>query len=54
MTHWLGTVNIIIFIVYVVVQFYPWFELCFLLFLGIVIYENEFVKKEKKFEPRIK
>ena len=36
------------------VQFYPWFELCFLLFLGIVIYDNEFETKEKKIEPRIK
>ena len=26
----------------VVVQFYPWFEFSFLLFLGIVMYDNEF------------
>ena len=28
--------------VYVVVQYYPWFKFSFLLFLGIVIYDNEF------------
>ena len=26
---------------YVVVQFYPWFKFYFLLFLGIVMYDNE-------------
>ena len=34
--------------VYVVVQYYPWFKFSFLLFLGIVIYDNEFERKEKK------
>ena len=32
--------------VYVVVQFYPWFKFYFLLFLGIVMYDNEFETKE--------
>ena len=34
--------------IYVVVQFYPWFEFYFLLFLGVVMYENEFERKETK------
>ena len=34
--------------IYVVVQFYPWFECYFLLFLGVVMYENEFERKETK------
>ena len=34
--------------VYVVVQFYPWFIFSFLLFLGMVMYDNEFETKEKK------
>ena len=39
--------------VYVVVQFYPWFKLYFVLFLGMVIismvmYDNEFETKENK------
>ena len=29
-----------------VVQFYPWFKFCFLLFLGIVMYDYEFETKE--------
>ena len=33
---------------YVVVQFYPWFKFCFLLFLGMVMYDNEFQTKENK------
>ena len=40
--------------VYVVIQFYPWFKFYSLLFLGIVMYDNEFETKELKFEPRIK
>ena len=32
----------------VVVQFYPWFKFSFLLFLGIVTYDNEFETKENK------
>ena len=31
--------------VYVVVQFYPWFKFYFLLFQGMVIYDNEFKTK---------
>ena len=34
--------------VYVVVQFYPWFNFYFPLFLGMVIYDNEFETKENK------
>ena len=33
---------------YVVVQFYPWIKLYFLLFLGVVMYDNEFETKENK------
>ena len=33
---------------YVVVQFYPWFNFYFPLFLGMVIYDNEFETKENK------
>ena len=36
------------------VQFYPWFKFYFLLFLGMVIYDNEFETKEMKFKKRIK
>ena len=32
----------IYFIIYVVVQFYPWFKFYFPLFLGMVMYDNEF------------
>ena len=42
----------------VVVQFYPWFKFSFLLFLGIVMYDNNMImslkQKKRKFEPRIK
>ena len=45
-------------VVYVVVQFYPWFKFSFLLFLGMVIYDNNMImslkQKKRKFEPRIK
>ena len=34
--------------VYVVVQFYPWSKFPFLLFLGMVMYDNEFQTKENK------
>ena len=44
--------------VYVVVQFYPWFIFSFLLFLGMVMYDNNMImrlkQKKRKFEPRIK
>ena len=33
--------------VYVVVQFYPWFKFYILLFLGMVMHDNEFQTKEK-------
>ena len=38
------------------VQFYPWFKFSFLLFLGMVMYDNNMImslKQKKKFEPRI-
>ena len=38
----------IVLIVSVMVQFYLWFKFSFLLFLGIVIYDNEFETKENK------
>ena len=44
--------------VYVVVQFYPWFKFSFVLFLGMVMYDNNMImslkQKRRKFEPRIK
>ena len=33
---------------YLVVQFYPWFKFYFPLFLGMVMYDNEFEPKENK------
>ena len=38
---------------YVVVQFYPCLKLYFLLFLGMVMYDNEFEAKEMKFKSGI-
>ena len=38
----------IVLVVSVVVQFYLWFKFYFLLFLVIVIYDNEFETKENK------
>ena len=35
-------------LVYVVVQFYPWFNFYFPLFWGMVIYDNEFETKGNK------
>ena len=44
--------------IYVVVQFYPWFKNSFLLFLGMVMYDNNIImslkQKKRRFEPRIK
>ena len=44
--------------IYVVVQFYPWFKFSFLLFLGMVMYDNNMImslkQKKRRFEPRIK
>ena len=34
--------------VFVVVQFYPWFKFHFPLFLGMVMYDNEFKTKGNK------
>ena len=33
---------------YVVVKFHPWFKFYFLLFSGIVMYDDEFETKENK------
>ena len=45
-------------VVYVVVQFYPWFKFSFLLFQThhhvIIIHYHTQKQKESKFEPRIK
>ena len=38
----------------VVVQFYPWFKFYFPLFLGIVMYDNEFKTKENGIETKDK
>ena len=34
--------------VYVVIQFHPWFKFYFLLFLGMVMYDNDFETTENK------
>ena len=34
--------------IFVVVQFYPWFKFYFLLFLGMVMYDNDLQTKENK------
>ena len=36
------------------VQFYPWFKFYFLLFLGMVMYGNEFETKENKIQTKDK
>ena len=33
---------------YVVAQFSPWFKIYFLLFLGMVMYDNDFKTKENE------
>ena len=38
----------------VVVQFYPWFKFYFLLFLGMLMYDNELKTKENKIETKDK
>ena len=40
--------------IYVVVQFYLWFKFYFLLFLGMVMYDNEFETKENKISTKDK
>ena len=35
-------------VVYVVVEFYPWFKFYFVSLLGMVIYDNDFETKENK------
>ena len=43
--------------IYVVVQVYPWFNFSFLLFLGMVMYDNNMImslkQKKRKVEPRM-
>ena len=39
---------------YVVVQFYPWFKFYFLLFWGMVMYDDESGTKEKKTQTKDK
>ena len=34
------------------VQFYPWFKLYFPLFLGMIVYDDEFDTKENKVETK--
>ena len=51
--HLLCSLHLIFSIITVVVQFYPWFKFYFLLFLYMVMYDNEFETIEK-FKPRIK
>jgi len=36
--------------VYVVVQFYPWFNFNFLCFYFVLIYDNEYETREKRIE----
>ena len=40
--------------IYVVVQFCPWFKFYFLLFLGMVIYDNEFETTKNKIQTKDK
>ena len=35
----------------VVVQIYPWFNVIFVLFLGMVMHDNEFETMKNKVEP---
>ena len=39
---------------YVVAQFNPWIKCYFPLFLGMVMYDNEFKTKENKFQSKDK
>ena len=41
-------INLLLWDVYVVVQFYPCFKFYFCLFLGMVMYDNDFETKENK------
>ena len=34
------------------VQFYPWFKFCFPLFLGMLVYDNEFKTKKNKIRTK--
>ena len=44
----------VLFGIFVVVQFYPWFKFCFPLFWGMVMYDNGLKQRKIKFKPRIK
>ena len=41
-------INLLLWGVYVVVQFYPCFKFYFPLFLGVLLYDNDFETKENK------
>ena len=44
-----SNINLKLFVVvYFVVQFFPWFKFYFPLFLGMLMYDNEFKTKENK------
>ena len=45
---------ILSFVVDVVVQFYPWFNFFFILFLGILMYDNELETRENKIKTKDK
>ena len=45
---------ILLCVIEVVVQFYPWFNLDFSLFFSMLIYDNEYKTKDNQTEPRIK
>ena len=42
------------YVIYVVVQFHPWFKFYFPLFLGEVMHDNEFKTKENKIQTKDK
>ena len=44
----------IFYVIYVVVQFHPWFKFYFPLFLGEVMHDNEFKTKENKIQTKDK
>ena len=47
-------VSIMMIYMYVVVQFYPWFNFDFPLFFSMLIYDNEYETKYKKYKNYIK
>ena len=51
---WINQANQLNLDAYVVAQFCPWFKFYFLLFLGMVMYDNEFETKEYKIQTKDK